>query len=60
MFLIDPKSALLENQVAIGLRQRFGDEVYYFLKQIEVVFFVPAERLAGLEMVVNNDIVVYR
>lgn len=46
LFLIDPKTALLENQVAIRLRQRFGDEVYYFLHQIEVDFYVPEERLA--------------
>lgn len=46
LFLIDPNTALLENQVAIRLRQRFGEEVYYYFHQIEVDFYVPEERLA--------------
>jgi len=46
LFLIDPNTALLENQVAIRLRQQFGEEVYYYFHQIEVDFYVPEERLA--------------
>jgi predicted AAA+ superfamily ATPase len=46
LFLVDPNTALLENQVAIGLRKRFGADVYYFLNQVEVDFYVPEERLA--------------
>ena len=46
LFLIDPNTALLENQVAIGLRQRFGEDVYYYAHQIEVDFWVPEKRLA--------------
>jgi len=40
-FLIDPLSALLENQAAITLRRRFGGGVYFYCKNIEVDFYIP-------------------
>jgi predicted AAA+ superfamily ATPase len=40
LFLIDPYTALLENQVAVRLYQLYGDRVYYYQKNIEVDFFV--------------------
>lgn len=46
LFLIDPNTALLENQVAIWLHKQFGEEVYYYLRQIEVDFYVPEKRMA--------------
>ena len=41
LFLIDPETALLENRVAIKLKKHFGDEVYFYNKNIEVDFYVP-------------------
>jgi len=46
LFLIDPLTALLENQVAIQLRRLYNDEVYFYQSGIEVDFYVPSERLA--------------
>ena len=49
LFLADRDPALLENQVAVLLRQRHGDGVY-FLKSaktgIDVDFYIPQERTA--------------
>jgi predicted AAA+ superfamily ATPase len=41
LFLIDPETALLENRVAIELKKHFGDEVYFYNKNVEVDFYVP-------------------
>jgi hypothetical protein len=46
LFLMDPQSALLENLVAITLRKRYTDQVYYYLHQVEVDFYVPEASLA--------------
>ncbi len=46
LFLIDPLTSLLENQVAIQLRRQYGEEFYFFHRGIEVDFYVPAEYLA--------------
>lgn len=46
LFLIDPATSLLENQVAIRLRQLYGDQVYFYHKGIEVDFVVFDEGLA--------------
>jgi len=46
LFLFDPLTSLLENQVAIQLRRLFGEEVYYYHRNIEVDFYVPAQLLA--------------
>lgn len=46
LFLIDPITSLLENQVAIRLHQQYGDKVYFYNKNIEVDFVVYEERLA--------------
>lgn len=40
LFLIDPETALLENRVAIELKKHFGDEVYFYNKNVEVDFYV--------------------
>jgi predicted AAA+ superfamily ATPase len=45
-FLIDPETKLLENLVAIELRKRYGEELFYYNKNVEVDFFVPKEKLA--------------
>lgn len=46
LFLIDPITSLLENQVAIHLRRLYGEEVYYYHRGIEVDFYVPAAKMA--------------
>ncbi|MCL1973273.1 MAG: ATP-binding protein, partial [Bacteroidetes bacterium] len=46
LFLFDAATALLENQVAIRLKQRFGDDVYYFQDNTEVDFFLPEPQWA--------------
>jgi len=46
LFLFDSATALLENQVGIRLRQRFGDEIYYFQENTEVDFFLPEQQSA--------------
>ena len=46
LFLIDPATSLLENQVAIRLRQIYGNQVYFYHKNIEVDFVVFDEGLA--------------
>lgn len=48
-YLIDPKSKLLENLVAITLIKRYGgqeeDNLYYYNKSVEVDFYIPGESL---------------
>ncbi len=46
LFLIDPLTSLLENQVAIQLRRLYGEEVYFYHRRIEVDFYVPSTQLA--------------
>lgn len=41
LFLVDPETSLLENRVAIELKKRYGDEVYFYNKSVEVDFYVP-------------------
>lgn len=38
LFLVDPETSLLENLCAIHLHKKYGDEVYYYNKGIEVDF----------------------
>lgn len=49
-YLIDPDTKLLENMVAIALKQRYcsvmEDNLYYYNKGIEVDFYVPSEQMA--------------
>jgi len=46
LFLIDPSTSLLENQVAIQLRRLYGENVYFFHNGIEVDFYIPEIQLA--------------
>ncbi|MBR3976980.1 MAG: ATP-binding protein [Bacteroidaceae bacterium] len=41
LFLTDPETSLLENRVAIELKKKYGDEVYFYNKAVEVDFYVP-------------------
>lgn len=46
LFLIDPVTSLLENLVAIHLKKKYEDELYFYHQQIEVDFYVPDAALA--------------
>ncbi len=46
LFLVDPLSSLLENQVAIQLRRLYGDDVYFYHQGIDVDFYVLKEQMA--------------
>ena len=45
-FLFDPETKLLENIVAITLKKHYGDELFFYNKNIEVDFFMPSEKRA--------------
>lgn len=46
LFLIDPVTSLLENLVAISLKKKYGEELYFYQQNIEVDFYIPAASLA--------------
>ncbi len=46
LFVNNPDTLLLENLCAITLYKRYGSDLYYYNKNIEVDFFVPEEGLA--------------
>lgn len=46
IFLTDPDTSLLENLCAIHLYQKYGEDLYFYNKDIEVDFLVPAEGMA--------------
>ena len=43
---IDPNTSLLENLVAISLKKKYEDELYFYLQNIEVDFYIPTQNLA--------------
>jgi predicted AAA+ superfamily ATPase len=45
-FLFDPKTKLLENIVAIELKKKYAENLFYYNKNIEVDFFIPKENRA--------------
>ncbi len=57
-YLIDPETKLLENIVAIELKQRYcseaEDNLYYYNKGIEVDFYVPSEQM-GVQVAYSLD-----
>lgn len=46
LFLFDPETSLLENLVGIHLKKRFGEQVYYYNRNIEVDFLLPEQSMA--------------
>lgn len=46
IFLLNGDTALLENLCAVHLRKRYGNNVYFYNKNVEVDFFVPDESYA--------------
>lgn len=46
LFLADSETFLLENICAIHLYRQYGEDLYYYNKNIEVDFFVPSRNMA--------------
>ena len=49
LFLVDKPSALLENAVAVYLKRKYGEEVYYYKSTqtgIDIDFYLPEEQCA--------------
>jgi predicted AAA+ superfamily ATPase len=46
LFLVDPFTSLLENQVAIQLHRLYGNDVYFYQQGVEVDFYVMDEQIA--------------
>ncbi len=46
LFLLDPNTALLENLVAIRLKQLYDDRLFFYHQGVEVDFFIPDLKLA--------------
>lgn len=46
LFLMDPVASLHENLVALQLKRRHGDGVFYYRDGVEVDFYVPERKLA--------------
>ncbi len=45
LFLFQPETKLLENIVALHLYKKYGDDLFYYNKNVEVDFCVPKEGL---------------
>lgn len=45
-FLFEPETKLLENIVAVHLKQKYGEDIYFYNKNIEVDFFIPKDHRA--------------
>ena len=45
LFLFQPETKLLENLVAIQLYKRYGEDLFYYNKNVEIDFCVPKEGL---------------
>jgi len=46
LFLYQPETKLLENLVAIVLWKKYKEQLYYYMKNVEVDFFIPEEKIA--------------
>lgn len=57
LFLVDKNSSLLENAVAVYLRRKYGEELYYYKSSrniIDVDFYIPEEGCA-IQVAYNLD-----
>lgn len=55
-FLFEPESKLLENIVAICLKKKYGNDLYFYNKNIEVDFYIPqAQRAIQVCYSVTDD-----
>lgn len=57
LFLVDKPTALLENAVAVYLKRKFGEEVYYFKSTqtgIDIDFYLP-EKNSAIQVAYNLE-----
>lgn len=55
LFLMDGNTSLLENIVALNLKRIYGDDVYFYRKNVEVDFYIPAQaELIQVSYTVND------
>jgi len=60
-FLFEPETKLLENMVAIELKKKYGEDLFFYHKNVEVDFFIPQERRAiQVSYRMENDITRHR
>lgn len=52
LFLTDPETSLLENMAAIHLHRMYGDNLFFYNKDIEVDFYIPDEK-TGIQVCYN-------
>ena len=45
-FLFDPETKLLENIVALNLKQKYEEDLFFYHKNVEVDFFIPKNHRA--------------
>ena len=45
-FLFEPETKLLENIIAITLKKKYNDDLYFYNKNVEIDFFIPKEQRA--------------
>ncbi|MBS7364598.1 MAG: ATP-binding protein [Paludibacteraceae bacterium] len=43
LFLVDGNTSLLENIVAVNLKRMYGEDVYFYRKNVEVDFYLPMQ-----------------
>jgi predicted AAA+ superfamily ATPase len=46
LFLFKPETRLLENMVACALKRLYGDDLYFYNRNVEVDFYIPSEQWA--------------
>jgi len=49
LFLSDPNSRLMENIVALTLKKKYKEDVFYYNKNVEVDFYIPKEK-SGIQV----------
>ncbi|MCL2246855.1 MAG: ATP-binding protein [Lentimicrobiaceae bacterium] len=55
--LFDPETKLLENLIAIDLKKKYGEDLFFYNKNVEVDFFIPKERRAiQVSYSMQNDV----
>lgn len=54
LFLLNPETILLENMVAVHLKQKYDGQFFYLKKTNEVDFYVPGEKMM-IQVAYNTD-----
>lgn len=57
LFLYQPETKLLENLVALTLWKKYKEKLFYYMKNVEVDFFIPEEHTAiQVSYSITNDL----